>query len=77
MREGKGAFWLDLDEAVEKIPKHERIILGVNMKGHVRKGSNGDEECMGRHGLGRRSDEGQAMVDFAKKVVAVLRIPSL
>ena len=38
MREEKKAFWLDLDEAVEKIPKHERILLGADMNEHVRKG---------------------------------------
>ena len=49
MREEKEAFWLDLDEAVEKIPMHERIILGADMNGHVGEGNNGDEECMGGH----------------------------
>ena len=39
MHEENEAFWLDLDEAVEKIPKHERIILGANMNGHVGEGN--------------------------------------
>ena len=60
VREEKEAFWLDLDEAVEKISKHERIILGADINERV-----GDEECMGRHGLGRRNDEGHTVVDFA------------
>ena len=43
----KGVFWLDLDEAVEKIPKHEKNILRANMDGHVGEWNNFDEECMG------------------------------
>ena len=62
----KEAFWLDLDETVVKIPKKERIVVGADLNGHVREGNNGDEECTGRHGLGKRNNEGQAVVDFAK-----------
>ena len=66
--EEKEAFWLDLDETMEKIPKNERIVVGADLNGHVGEGNNGDEECMGRHGLGKRNEEGQAVVDFAKKM---------
>ena len=53
MREEKEVFWLDLDEAEEKIPKHEKIILGADMNERIREGNNSDEKCMGRHALGR------------------------
>ena len=66
--EEKEAFWLDVDEAVEMIPKNERIVVGADLNGHVGEGNNGDEECMGRHGLGKRNNEGQAIVDFAKRM---------
>ena len=66
IREEKETFWLDLDETVEKIPRNERIVVGADLNGHV-EGYNGDEECMGRHGLGKRNNEGQAVVDFAKR----------
>ena len=66
-REEKETFWLDLDETVEKIPRKERIVVGADLNGHVGEGNNGDEECMGRHGLGKRNNEGQAVVDFAKR----------
>ena len=66
--EEKEAFWLDLDETVKKIPKNERIVVGVDLNGHVGEGNNGDEECVGRHGLGKRSNEGQAVVDYAKRM---------
>ena len=67
VREEKEIFWLDLDETVEKIPRNERIVVGADLNGHVGEGNNGDEECMGRHGLGKRNNEGQAVVDFTKR----------
>ena len=50
IREKKEAFWLHLDETVEKITQNERSVVGAHLNGHVGKGNNGDEECMGRHG---------------------------
>ena len=38
IREEKEAFWLDLNETVEKISKNERIAVGVDLNGHVREG---------------------------------------
>ena len=67
IRKEKEAFWLNLDETVEKIPKNERIVVGADLNGHVEEGNN-DEECMGRHGLGKRNNEDQAMVDFTKAI---------
>ena len=68
IREENEAFWLDLDETVEKIPKNQRIVVGADLNEHVGKGNNGNEECMGRHGLGKRNNEGQAVVGFAKRM---------
>ena len=53
MREEKEAFWPDLEEAVEKIPKHERIILRADMNGHIGEGNIGDEEYKSVYGLTR------------------------
>ena len=63
----KETFWLDLDETVEKIQRNERIMVIADLNGHVGEENNGDQECMGRHGLGKRNNEGQAVVDFAKR----------
>ena len=63
----KKTFCLDLDERVEKIPRNERIVVGADLNGHVGQENNGDEECMGRHGLGKRDNERQAVVDFSKR----------
>ena len=68
IREEKEAFWLNLDETVEKIPNNGRIMAGADLNGHVGEGNNGDEECMGRHGLGKRNNEEQAAEDFAKRM---------
>ena len=68
IREEKKAFSLDLDETVEKIPKNERIVVGADLNGHVVEGNKGDEKCLGRHGLGKRNNEGQAWVDFASRM---------
>ena len=68
IREEKEAFKLDLDETVEKIQKNERIVMGADLNGHVGEGINGKKECMGRHGLGKRNNEGQAVMDFARRM---------
>ena len=67
IREKKETFWLDLDETVAMIPRNERIVVGTDLNGYVGEGNNVDEECIGRHGLGKRNNEGQAVVDFAKR----------
>ena len=68
IRKEKEAFWLDLDETIEKIPKNESIVVVADLNRHVGEGNNGDKECMSRHGLGKRNNEGQAVVDFAKRM---------
>ena len=72
IREEKETFWLDLDETVEKIPRNERIVVGADLNGHVGQRNNGEEECMGRRELGKRNNEGQVVVDFAKRRVLVI-----
>ena len=74
IREEKEAFWLDLDKTVEKIPKNKRIEVGADQNGHVGEGNAGDEECMSRHGLGKRNNEGQAVEDFAKRMELAITI---
>ena len=66
------AFWLDLNEPVETISTHERLMFAADMNGHVGERINGDEECMGEHKLGRRNDEGQAEMNFAERMGLVI-----
>ena len=47
--------------------RYQGMKVGADLNGHVEEGNNADEECMGRHGLGKRNNEGQAVVDFAKR----------
>ena len=68
IREENEAFWLDLDETLEKIPKDEKNVMGADLNGHVGEGNNGDEECMSRHGSGKRNNERQTVVDFSKRM---------
>ena len=68
--EEKEVFCSDLEETVEMISREERVIVGADLNGHVGVGNNGDEDVMGRHGMGERNDEGQAVVDFAKSGIS-------
>ena len=70
--EEKEVFWSDLEETVEMISREERVIVGADLNGHVGVGNNGDEDVMGRHGMGERNDEGQTVVDFAKRMELVI-----
>lgn len=66
--EEKEAFWQDLDVTVKKIPGEERVVVGADLNGHVGEGNMGDEDVIGRHGVGERNIDGQAVVDFAKRM---------
>ena len=50
LREEKDKCWTNLDEAVESIPKEERLVIGADFNGHVAEGNRGDENVMGRYG---------------------------
>ena len=43
-------------------------MVGEDLNGHVEEGNNGNKECMGRHGLGKRNNEKQAVMDFAERM---------
>ena len=75
--EEKEAFWLDLDETVEKTPKDERIVVGADLDGHVGEGNNGDENVMCRHGLGREMKKDRQWWILLREWNLRLVIPSL
>ncbi|KAK3522313.1 hypothetical protein QTP86_002955 [Hemibagrus guttatus] len=66
--EEKERFWSELDEAMERIPTGERVVIGADFNGHVGEGNTGDEEVMGKFGVKERNFEGQMVVDFAKRM---------
>ncbi|XP_042883429.1 craniofacial development protein 2-like [Penaeus japonicus] len=72
-REEKEEFWEKLDEAVDLIPKKERLTIGADFNGHVGEGDSGDERVIGKYGYGARNDEGQTIVDYAHRTdIAVI-----
>ncbi|XP_033097632.1 uncharacterized protein LOC117101710 [Anneissia japonica] len=67
-RQVKEDFWTEVDELLESIPMEERVMIGADFNGHVRQGNRGDEDVMGRHGVKDINEEGQMIVDFAKRM---------
>ncbi|XP_051778751.1 craniofacial development protein 2-like [Erpetoichthys calabaricus] len=61
-------FWSELDEVMNSVPKGQKVVIGADFNGHVGEGNSGDEEVMGRYGVKERNEEGQRMVDFAKRM---------
>ena len=66
--EEKNDFWEDQDGLIESVPKQERIVLGVDLNGHVGEKNIGDEKIMGRYSAGTRNKEGSMVVDCAKRM---------
>ena len=48
-------FGKTLDGFIESVSKEERIVLGVDLNGHVGKGNIRYEEIMGRYSAGTRN----------------------
>ena len=64
----KNDFWQDLDGLLKSVPKQERIVLGADLNGHVGKENIGDEEILGRYGVGTKNKEGSTVLDFTKRM---------
>lgn len=64
----KEAFWNDVYEVMQSIPRGERVVIGADFNGHVGADNRGDEEVLGRFGVQDRNAEGQMLVDFAKRM---------
>ena len=52
---------------ITNIPRDERIFVFADLNGHVGEGNAGDEEVMGKYGLGARNYEGEMAVKFATR----------
>ncbi|KAK3520182.1 hypothetical protein QTP70_017938, partial [Hemibagrus guttatus] len=66
--EEREKFWNELDEVIESIPTGERVVIGADFNGHVGVENRRDEEVMGKFGVKERNQEGQMVVDFAKRM---------
>ena len=64
----KNDFLQDLDGLIESVSKQEKIVLGVDLNGHVGEGSIGDEKIMERYGDRTRNMEGSIVGDFLKRM---------
>ena len=65
--EEKATFWADLEEVVERIPGGKELVIGADLNAHVGEGNTNDKEATGKHGFGRRNQEGQPVVHFARR----------
>ena len=63
----KEEFWNELEDTIHSIPREERLVIGADLNGHVGEGNNGDEDVMGKFGVGERNPEGQMVVNCAKR----------
>ncbi|XP_051780173.1 craniofacial development protein 2-like [Erpetoichthys calabaricus] len=71
----KEDFWSELDEVMNSVPKGQKVVIGADFNGHVGEGNSGDEEVMGRYGVIERNEDGQRIVDFAKRMdIAVVNM---
>ncbi|XP_051791150.1 uncharacterized protein LOC127529918 [Erpetoichthys calabaricus] len=46
----------------------QKVVIGADFNGHVGEGNSGDEEVIGRYGVKQRNEEGQRIVNFAKRM---------
>ncbi|KAG2457342.1 CFDP2 protein, partial [Polypterus senegalus] len=53
---------------MNSVPKGQKVVIGADFTGHVGKGNSGEEEVMGRYGVKERNEEGQRIMDFAKRM---------
>jgi len=63
--EEKEEFGDNLGRVIQNVPPLEVLWVGGDLNGHVGEGNTGSSECMGRHGVGIRNDDGDRIVDWA------------
>ena len=61
----KEDFWEQMEEVMQKIAENDVVWIGADFNGKVGEGNIGATEVMGKHGVGRRNEEGQMIVEFA------------
>ena len=63
----KKKIWIVLDGLVESISREKRVVIGSDFNGQIGEGNRGDEDVMGRFVVKGSNQEGQVVVDFAKR----------
>ena len=63
--ECKEEFWEALESLIEELPGEERVIVGVDLNGHIGTSNIGVERIHGGFGVGQPNTDGERVVDFA------------
>jgi len=61
----KKAFWEELEEELQSIPRHEKLFMGGDFNGHIGEKANGYVRMHGGFGFGERNSGGVTLLDFA------------
>jgi exonuclease III len=61
--EAKEAFLEQLQSVVNNIPKHDVLLITGDFKAKVGTNNEGHESAMGKHGIGKRKDNGKQLLD--------------
>jgi hypothetical protein len=65
-------FYMQLNNILKKQKEEDIIIVGGDLNAKVGQDNKGLEHVMGRHGLGKRNENGQLFVDFCASHVLVI-----
>ena len=63
--EEKNSFWSEMDNIMQELEEHERVIVGADLNGHVGNENNVIGRVHGGCGIGERNPEGEHIIDFA------------
>ncbi|XP_042863190.1 uncharacterized protein LOC122247719 [Penaeus japonicus] len=58
----KDEFWDKLGSVIQSVPSLEVLLVCGHLNGHVGEGNNGSSDCMGKHGVGVRNEDGDRIV---------------
>ena len=61
----KKAFWEELEEVMQCVPKTEKLYLRGDSNGHIGDKANGYDRTHGGFGFGERNSGGVAILNFA------------
>lgn len=53
-----------MDWLIQRFPNDEKVFIGIDLNGHVRKDSGGYERVHGGQGYGLRNEPGDAIPNF-------------
>ena len=63
--EDKDSFYEQLQATLDKVPKHDLVVVMGDLNAEVGDSNEGFEDIMGKHGTGTINDNGDRLVSFA------------